>query len=311
MDSTLSEVIEIAKLLAASGYFEGVKDMAQAVAKILAGREIGMGAVASLAGVYIEKGRPCFSANAIAAALKRSGRYNFRVQHLDDKSCSLVFTENGQEVGESTFTMQDAETAELTKGKNAHSWRHYPRNMLFARALTNGCRWYAADVGSGVGLYTPEELGAPVTEDAGVLEASPSLALLAAPEEPKSTAGEAPVDQEPGYRSPSQGQEPGRASSDTTPGQENSCTSDDMQPSALMPVSVPPDQRPTGPVITPGQVRLLATIQRRANVSDDMIHAYLHATYDITSRKQIRQGDLNDVLAWLEERAAIAELEAA
>jgi hypothetical protein len=116
---TLHDVLEVAKLLAQSGFFEGIRDASQAVAKILAGREIGMGPVALLSGVYIEHGRPCFSSNAIAAAVKRSGRYNYMVQRLDNQSCTLVFTENGEVVGESTFTLADAERAELTTGKNA------------------------------------------------------------------------------------------------------------------------------------------------------------------------------------------------
>src|SRR5262245_8304399 len=49
-------VIEIGRLLAQSGYFTDIKDAAQAVAKILAGREVGIGPIASLGGVYIQNG---------------------------------------------------------------------------------------------------------------------------------------------------------------------------------------------------------------------------------------------------------------
>jgi hypothetical protein len=44
-------------------------------------------------------------------------------------------------------------------------WKKYTRNMLFSRAMSNGCRWYCAGV-FGVGtVYTPEELGADVDAD--------------------------------------------------------------------------------------------------------------------------------------------------
>jgi hypothetical protein len=287
---SLSEVVEVAKLLAASGYFEGVRDMAQAVTKILAGREIGMGPVASLAGVYIERGKPCYSANSIAAAIKRSGRYNFTVKELTDTSCTLVFFEAGKQVGVSTFTMADAEKAELTRGKNAHSWRHYPRNMLFARALTNGARWYCADVGNGVAMYTREELDGHAEEPA-LLEASPTPALLTEPEAGKSI-GDNITNSGNGHAE----KNPHDAVSLPTP-----------EPA---PVTVLPDPQDE-PRITPGQVRLLATIQRRANVSDDAIHAYLHYRFGAASRKAIPQSELNSVIEWLEERGAIAELEAA
>jgi hypothetical protein len=67
--------------------------------------------------------------------------------------------------------------------------------------------------------------------------------------------------------------------------------------------------QPDTAIVTPAQVRMLATVQRRAKVSDDAIHAYLHTQYGITSRKELKQDDLNDVLAWIEERGAIAALE--
>jgi hypothetical protein len=41
----------------------------------------------------------------------------------------------------------------------------YPKNMLFARAISNGVKWYTPDVFAGP-VYVPEEMGAEtVTED--------------------------------------------------------------------------------------------------------------------------------------------------
>jgi hypothetical protein len=113
-----------------------------------------------------------------------------------------------------------------------------------------------------------------VTEDAGVLEAPPSPALLTAP---------------------TTGQEPGQ-------------TVEEMPP-AQVPVTLLPDRQPvsTGPIVTAGQVRLLATLQRRAGVTDEQIHSYLAEAYGITSRKEIRQGDLNAVLEWIDERRAMRQ----
>jgi hypothetical protein len=42
--------------------------------------------------------------------------------------------------------------------------------MLFARAMSNGVRWYCPDVTNGNAVYTPEELGAEVDEDGNVIE---------------------------------------------------------------------------------------------------------------------------------------------
>lgn len=158
------DVFRVAEMLAKSGYFKDVRDASQALVKILAGQEIGLGPVASILGVYITpQGKITYGATAIAAAIKASGRYNFRVKVLDVSAATLVFFEHGQAVGESTFSLADAKAAGLLDGPNKHNWQHYPRNMLFARALTNGQKWYCPDVGGGIPLYTPEELDTPVS----------------------------------------------------------------------------------------------------------------------------------------------------
>jgi len=167
---SLAETTSLADTFVKSGFFSDTKQAAQAVVKIIAGRELGFGPMASMTGVYVVKGKVSLSANLLGAAIKRSGRYNYRVTHLDDESCSITFTEHGEPCGESTFTLADAEAAKLLSNP---TWRQYPRNMLFARALSNGARWYCPDVFGGP-LYTPEELGAAVDGETGeVIDAQP------------------------------------------------------------------------------------------------------------------------------------------
>jgi hypothetical protein len=148
------DVFRLGAALAASGFFPGVNDEAKAVAKILAGRELGFGPVASLTNIHIIEGKPTMGANLIAAAIKGSRRYDFRVRRMDDTGCALEFYQNGEPVGVSEFTKADAHAAGLLSKGN---WTKFPRNMYFARALTNGARWYCADVFV-TGAYTPEEL---------------------------------------------------------------------------------------------------------------------------------------------------------
>jgi hypothetical protein len=59
----------------------------------------------------------------------------------------------------SEFTIQDAKMAG-TKNLNK-----FPKNMLFARAISNGAKWFAAGIFGGSPVYTPEELGASTDED--------------------------------------------------------------------------------------------------------------------------------------------------
>lgn len=168
--STMDDLARVAKLFADSGYFKDSKDAAQAGIRILAGLECGFGAFASMAGVHIIQGKPTLSANLMANAVKRSGRYNYRVTNHDDQGCTIEFFERWdgkwQGVGESSFTLEDAKKANLL---NNPTWKNYPRNMCFARAMSNGVRWYCPDA-LGINAYTPEELGANVNEDGEIIE---------------------------------------------------------------------------------------------------------------------------------------------
>lgn len=155
--------LQLADILAKSGYFSDARSQAQAVVKILAGAELDFGPIASMNGIHIIEGKPAMAANLIGAAIKRSPRYNYRIVKHSDAECSVAFYEQGEKVGESTFTMKDAQAAGLV-GRKGDMWGKYPRNMLFARALANGARWYCPDIFS-TGVYTPEELGADVDAD--------------------------------------------------------------------------------------------------------------------------------------------------
>jgi len=162
--STYDEVERAAKAMVASGFFADTKAISQAVVKILAGQEIGFGPFASMSGVYIIQGKPSFGANIMAAAVKASGRYNYRVITMTDEACEIAFFENGQECGRSSFTLADAKKA------GTKNLDRFPRNMLFARAMSNGVRWYCPDVMNGSAVYTPEELGVETDEDGKPLE---------------------------------------------------------------------------------------------------------------------------------------------
>jgi hypothetical protein len=147
-----------------SGYFADTRDAAQAIVKILAGREMGFGAFASMTGVYIIQGRPSIGANLMASAVKRSGRYDYKVVELTDAVCEVEYYQAGKTIGKSRFTIEDARKAGT---KNLDK---FPRNMLFARAMSNGVRWFTPDVFEGAAVYTPEELGADVNEAGDVIE---------------------------------------------------------------------------------------------------------------------------------------------
>jgi hypothetical protein len=161
----ITELMTLAKAMSESGFFPEARAQAQAVTKILAGQELGIGPVTSMTGIHVIKGKITLSANLIASAVRRSGKYDYAVRHLDDQRCEIEFYRDGKPIGVSTFTMEDAKRAGLSNGDN---WRKYPPNMLFARAMSNGARWYCPDVFNGP-VYTPDELGQSVDEESGTV----------------------------------------------------------------------------------------------------------------------------------------------
>lgn len=172
----LAVELQKAEILWKSNFFPDIKSKEQAAAKIIAGLELGIGAVQSLRELYIVKGRVSMSATLMAGLLRRSGRYDFDVLEHTNERCEIQFIRIGSDgervpVGSSPFSMADARAAGLTqpRGESQSLYTLFPRNMLWSRAMSNGVRWYCAEVLMG-SVYTPDELGAVVEyDDAGNL----------------------------------------------------------------------------------------------------------------------------------------------
>ena len=170
--NSLADLRNIAQMLAMSNYFDAKGNSEQAIAqiatKILAGQELGYGPFASVQGIHVIQGKPAMSANLMAAAVKASARYDYRVRQMDESAVSIEFFERIggklESLGVSTFTEADAKKA------GTQNMQKYGRNMMFSRAMSNGVKWYCPDVFSGNAMYTPEELGASVNGDGEVIE---------------------------------------------------------------------------------------------------------------------------------------------
>lgn len=183
----LNNLQRLGNMLAASGYFADTRDMAQAAVRVMAGEELGLAPVASMMGINIIKGRVTLSANLMATLVKRSG-YQYKITRHDSTGCSIQFTApDGSVLGTSDFTEVDARQADLLKGDN---YKKHPRNMYFARAMSNGVRWYCPEITSGIVCYTPDELGEKEQDDqaSAPAPAAVTVALAAIPTSQKSEA---------------------------------------------------------------------------------------------------------------------------
>ena len=158
---SVDDLKALAAVFAASGLFGRGQNHQQALAtccvQLMAGMEAGFTPFASITGIYLVNGRPGFSAQLLAQAIKRHPRYDYRVRQKDAIQCSIAFYESGQELGVEVFTMDMARRAGLVGSKGP--WAQYPEAMLFARCLTAGMRTHCPDALGGFAAYTPEEIG--------------------------------------------------------------------------------------------------------------------------------------------------------
>jgi len=164
----ISELMNLAKAFAESGMFADTKSAAQAIVKIQAGQEIGIPPFAAMTGIHIIQGKPTIGAGLIASRLKGSGKYDYRVIEASEKVCSIDFYQGNTKIGNSTFTIEDARKA-LTKNIDK-----FPKNMLFARAISNGVKWYCPDIFSGP-VYVPEEMQVVTTEEVTHIEVDTTI----------------------------------------------------------------------------------------------------------------------------------------
>lgn len=150
---SIQDVQAVAKAVFLSKLYPNQTE-AQLVVKILRGQEFGLPPIGSIENIYTVNGKTGLLAVAIGAKIKDSGRYDYRIKTQTDTECVLTWYQDGKEVGDSSFTMADADRAGLMKNPN---YRQYPSDMLYCRSLTRGARRFCPSVFGGP-IYTPDEL---------------------------------------------------------------------------------------------------------------------------------------------------------
>ena len=168
MPQNLEDVQRQGNIFLKSDLF-GERDLAQACVKIMAGMELGFTPIQSMTGIHIIKGKIAIGVHLMAAGIVSAG-YDYKVLSHDETECEIeYFSPGGESVGTSRFTMDDAIQAGVG-GKDM--WKKYPKNMLYARAMSNGAKWYCAGAFGGSAVYVPEELNSPM-EDVLVEDITP------------------------------------------------------------------------------------------------------------------------------------------
>src|SRR3972149_6955512 len=87
----LKEPMALGNIFAESGMFPDTKTMAQAVVKILAGRELGLSPMESMTNIFFVNNKRALTSGLMASLLKKQGKYDYKVDKLDNEECSLSF----------------------------------------------------------------------------------------------------------------------------------------------------------------------------------------------------------------------------
>jgi len=155
----------VAKVFRASGMFPDIQSEAAACAKLIIGRGLGLADYDAMAGLHIIKGKAVLAANLMAAAIKRSGKYDYRAT-CTDTECRVEFLgrDGGKwrPIGETTFTLDDAKRA----GLGGDNWRKYPKAMLFARCISAGYKQHCPDALGAAPVYVEAHGETEIVEDA-------------------------------------------------------------------------------------------------------------------------------------------------
>ena len=148
----------LAKVVVNSRMFSGYGTPEAAMLVIMAGREFGLGAMASLRSFHVVEGKPTMSAQAMMArCLEHPSCKLFRVVRskcTHEVAVVEVQRRDWSEPETYTWTLDDAKRAGLAGRPN---WAKYPRDMLINRCVAEAARFTWPEVMAGV--YSPDELG--------------------------------------------------------------------------------------------------------------------------------------------------------
>ena len=149
----LDDVERLAKKAADARLF-GCTSVADAFVRIVTGAEMGVRPYTALRAIRVYNGSPVMEATLIRGLIRSARDCDYiRPVKCTPTECIIESKRNGEPPQRTSWAIDDAKTAGLMAKDN---WRHYPQDMLLARATTRHAKEHWADVTSGIG--TQEEL---------------------------------------------------------------------------------------------------------------------------------------------------------
>lgn len=150
--NTLGSIVELGKIMGASGLIPDMNNAAKATACMIFGSYFGLSPMASLTGVHWVKGKPMLGYAVLLSKIKQHPRYNYKIKESTDTQATVEFYEDGELIGSETFTIKQAQR------QQTQNLEKFPDTMLLARAVSKGVKKYCPDVINGMPIYVEGEL---------------------------------------------------------------------------------------------------------------------------------------------------------
>jgi 5'-3' exonuclease len=150
------EAFRVSTALHESGMWgRSFRNAASIMAVVMAGRELGIGAVTALNSMHVIQGKTTMSAALIAGLVMRSKECEYMTctESTDDHATWVTKRVGSPKEVSRTFTIKEAQSMQLT-GKD--NWKKQPNVMLMWRCATALARMVYPDIV--VGLYSTEEM---------------------------------------------------------------------------------------------------------------------------------------------------------
>lgn len=150
----------IATMFAQAGIFKDVDGAPVAFAKMVIGRELGLGIPQSMTGIHLIPGGGVQMHYSTILQCVRENGYDYRIVENSAEQCVIKWflgpASDGNEIGETKFTMEMAKRAEF--GKRSGMYEKVPENMLLARAVSNGAKAHVPAAFKGMPVYVMGEI---------------------------------------------------------------------------------------------------------------------------------------------------------
>jgi len=149
LDTT--EIMRWAQIACSGNIFPNINSPEAAAMIILAGQQYGFTPFFALSNIYIVRGKPMVGYALIGAMIKKSKKYSYKILVNTDEKCTIEYFEHKKSIVIYTYTIENARKAQLVKKDSGYDKN--PENMLIARNLSNGVKYYMPDLFAGA-VYT-------------------------------------------------------------------------------------------------------------------------------------------------------------